>query len=54
MLARQMRKIQMQYQKPFPAYGISKAEYAKQVQELKERYNQPSEGFFTRLRNKFR
>jgi len=44
----------MQHQKLAPAYGITKAEYARQQRELSERSSQPSAGLFTRLRKKFR
>jgi len=42
----------MQEQKIFPAYGMSKAEYAKRLQELEAPASQPSEGFFARFRKK--
>jgi len=44
----------MQHQQPTAVYGITKAEYAKQLQELEQRSYQPRDGFFARLRSKFR
>jgi len=44
----------MQQQKLAPVYGITKTEYARQLQELVHRTSQPNTGFFARLRNKFR
>jgi len=43
----------MHNQKPAPVYGITKAEYARQLQEQEKRHAQPSVGIFTRLRKRF-
>lgn len=45
----------MQAAKPIPAYGISKAEYARRMRQFQAYQNhQPSEGLFARLKKRFR
>jgi hypothetical protein len=45
----------MQQQAPVRAYGITKVEYARMVREAEARQAyQPGEGFFTRLKKRFR